>query len=48
MEVLEFKNTISAEIMNSIDEFNRVDNGEKVLVNMKIGQKEIANGSTER
>ena len=47
MEVLEFKNIIS-EIMNSIDEFNRVDNDEKVLVNMKIGQKEIANGSTER
>ena len=46
MEVLEFKNIIS-EIMNSIDEFNRVDD-EKVLVNMKIGQKEIANGSTER
>lgn len=45
MEVLEFKNTISG-IMNSVYESNRLDSDEE-LVNWKIGQKEIANGSTE-
>lgn len=45
MEVLEFRHMIS-EIMNPVYEPNRWDSDEE-LVNLKRGQKEIANGSAE-